>query len=186
MRKNKIKILVGGFLVCIIAYYVVKKTLSNSSEHHECSDNQVNWLIEESEVSSSGRRIQTNFDVMDFEGFDNNLELDIFRHRAFLVPNIVHLIYLNLDEIKFYQCINIYSIFLNQKPEKIYIHCDRCEFSGFYWDQLNSIEEIKRMLVINKIDRHDTIFGQRVRWIQHRLSKVNLIPAHLILNNIFF
>lgn len=107
-----------------------------------------------------------SYDVLDFEGVDNN-EPNITRDKL-IVPNFIHLIYLNLNSIKFYQLVNIYSIFLNQKPDRIYIHCDQCAFTGKYWDQLNSIAEVKNILVINKVNDRKTIFGKKIGWIQHR------------------
>lgn len=106
--------------------------------------------------------------IIDFEGYDNNKE----PFPEYIVPNFIHLVYLNLNEIKFYQCVNIYSIFLNQKPERIYIHCDKCDFKGYYWDQLNSIEEIRKILIVNRVPDKKTIFGKEFGWIQHRLDNI--------------
>ena len=56
-------------------------------------------------------------DCLDFEGFDNDNGTD-----KLIVQNIVHLIYLNQTELKYYQAINIFSIYNNHKPSLIYIH----------------------------------------------------------------
>jgi hypothetical protein len=106
------------------------------------------------------------YELIDFEGYDNSGDVPPFD--TFIVPNYIHLIYLKINEIKFYQMVNIYSMFLNQKPTRIYIHCDVCDFHGRYWEQLYSIEEIKKILIFNKIRQHYTIFGVPVRWIEHR------------------
>ena len=103
-------------------------------------------------------------DFIDFEGFDNNRD----KFCTPIIPNFIHLIYLNKNEMKFYEIVNIYSIFLRQKPDRIYIHCDLCDFKGYYWEKLNSIEEIKKIIVINQILKLDTIFGKKVKWIHHR------------------
>jgi len=109
----------------------------------------------------------TDYDIIDFEGFDNETGLDYN-----IIPNIVHLLYLNTTNVSFYQAVNIYSIFLNQNPDKIYMHCDNCSFHGHYWNQINSIIELKRKLVIHKIPFHDTIFGQKYGWVHHHRSDV--------------
>ena len=172
-NSDKIKYIILAFfsavIVSILAISIYRWLFNSSSTlvSSRClkTSSEINRLIEWEK--SDEKNLATNYDALDFEGFDNNAELDVF-HRRLLVPNYIHLIYLNIEEIEFYQCVNIYSIFLNQKPDKIFIHCNRCDFGGFYWDQLNSIEEVKRILVINKIDHHKTIFGHKVRWIQHR------------------
>jgi hypothetical protein len=112
----------------------------------------------------------SDYDMFDFEGFDNQTGSD-----RLIVPNIVHLIYLNSTEIKFYQAINIYSIFLNQKPEKIFIHCDNCSFSGHYWKQINSIKELSEVLKINQIPVKDKIFGIKYGYIEHRFYYLYII-----------
>jgi hypothetical protein len=101
-------------------------------------------------------------ELIDFEGFDNENGAN-----QSIVPNIVHLIYLNTTEISFYKAINIYSIFLNHNPEQIFLHCDNCSFHGHYWEQIISIKELKNKLVINQIPFHDTIFGAKFGWLNH-------------------
>ena len=103
-------------------------------------------------------------DVIDFEGFDNENGVN-----RTIVPNIVHLIYFNQVEMKFYQMINIFSIYLNSKPDYIYIHCDNCSFHGKYWQQLNQVKQIKQLLRIHKLNNGlDTIFGKQYGFIQHK------------------
>jgi hypothetical protein len=72
-------------------------------------------------------------DYLDFEGFDN-----VNGVNKSIVPNIVHLIYLNETNINFYQMICIFSIYFNHKPELIYFYCDDCSFHGKYWEQIKS------------------------------------------------
>ena len=103
-------------------------------------------------------------DFMDFEGFDNNKD----NFSSLIVPNYIHLIFLNKNEFKFYEYVNIFAIFLNQKPDRIYLHCDLCDFKGRYWEEMNSIEELRKIFVINRIPTRDTIFGTKAGWIHHR------------------
>ena len=98
-----------------------------------------------------------DYDFFDFEGFDNNDENA--NHTRIIVPNIVHLVYLGGKEIAFYQMINIFSIFLNQRPDKIYIHCDNCTFTGRYWNEILSVGELRDMIVLKQVAYHNTIYG---------------------------
>ena len=106
-----------------------------------------------------------DYDFYDFEGFNNSDEKANFTR--IIVPNIVHIVYLQFTEIKFYQMVNIFSIFLNHKPDKLYIHCDDCSFHGKYWDQIQSVRELVKIIVLKKVDKHDTVFGVKTI-INHR------------------
>lgn len=106
-------------------------------------------------------------EILDFESFDNQNG-----SMTFIVPNIVHLLYLNTTTLKFYQAINIYSIYLNHRPDLIYIHCDLCSFRGHFWSEINSISDLKQRLRINQITFKDTIFGVKYGWVNHHRSDV--------------
>jgi hypothetical protein len=104
-------------------------------------------------------------DNLDFEGFDNINGVNMS-----IVPNIVHLIYLNETKIKFYQMICIFSIYFNHNPELIYFHCDDCSFHGKYWEQIKSNKGLWSIIKIHKIPLVYTLFGIR-SWINnHRLD----------------
>ena len=96
---------------------------------------------------------------LDFLGFDN-----INGVNKSIVPNIVHLIYLNETKIKFYQMICIFSIYFNHKPELIYFHCDDCSFHGKYWEQIRSYKELWSIIKIHKIPYKEKIFGKKYGW----------------------
>jgi hypothetical protein len=112
-----------------------------------------------------------DYDMVEFEGFDNKNGSSY----SFVVPNLVHLIYLNMSEIKFYQAISLYSIYLNQKPDLILIHCDRCNFTGFYWQQMNSINDLRNRIVLKNINTENTIFGKKYGWLTHRSDVLRLL-----------
>jgi hypothetical protein len=101
-------------------------------------------------------------DIIDFEGFDNVKGADYN-----IVPNIVHLLYLQETQIKFFQLINIYSIYLNHRPNYIYIHCDKCDFEGKYYEKLKSYKDLWRIVRFKKIPYKETIFGVKYGWINH-------------------
>ena len=93
-------------------------------------------------------------DYLDFEGFDNEKGVN-----KSIVPNMVHLVYLNATKIKFYQMICIFSIYFNHKPELIYFHCDNCSFHGQYWEKIKSHKGLWNIIKIHKIPTRNTIFG---------------------------
>jgi hypothetical protein len=121
-------------------------------------------------------------DIFDFEGFDNKEN----GSSEYIVPNIVNLLYLRTSEIKFYQAVCIYSIYLNQKPDVIYLHCDKCNFSGHYWKEMNSISDLRKRIRVNKIDFHDTIFGVKYGWINHHRSDVYRLLALTNFGGMYF
>lgn len=68
-----------------------------------------------------------------------------------LVPNIVHIMLLDQTDIRFYQIVNIYSIYFNQKPSQIYIHCNKCNFKGKYFNELKENNEIWSIISFRRI-----------------------------------
>ena len=117
---------------------------------------------------------------IDFEKFDNINGTD-----HFIVPNIVHLIYLGKLNFEFGQMIALYSIFLNQSPDKIYIHCDVCEFNSRFWSTLNRTKCLGERVVFKRIKNYDTIFGVKAGYIQHRYYIYHVIQLVLLSFEIF-
>ena len=143
---------------------------SHYSTSNKRVEKQQSISIQNSEVKYSSQNCTKSLidDFMDFEGFDNNKD----NFSSLIVPNYIHLIFLNKNEFKFYEYVNIYAVFLNQKPDRIYLHCDLCDFKGRYWEEMNSIEELRKIFVINRIPTRDTIFGTKAGWIHHRFITV--------------
>lgn len=103
-------------------------------------------------------------EIIDFEDFDH-----INGHPTPIVPNIVHLLYLNNPIIDFDQMICILSIFLNHGPDKIYLHCSDCSFTGKYFEAIQSNKDLWKRIVIHPVKYHKTIFGQAYSkgWAQY-------------------
>ena len=155
------KLLVIKFLLIFSIFSVLLFTVFL---RYSTAEVQQGILIQKSEYNTENYTKSLIDDFMDFEGFDNNRE----NFSSLIVPNYIHLIFLNKNEFKFYEYVNIYAVFLNQKPDRIYLHCDLCDFKGRYWEEMNSIEELRKIFVINRIPTHNTIFGKKVGWIHHR------------------
>ncbi|CAF0723013.1 unnamed protein product [Brachionus calyciflorus] len=165
IRKNFLTISIFSFL--IICILLLKFPLSEKLNENESNEKIAPRIIEASTETLEEKLLKSLYkfsynQFIDFENFNNRKG-----SRKFIIPNVVHLLYLNTNEIKFYQAINIYSIFLNQNPDFILIHCNDCKFSGHYWEQINSIKELKDKIILNKIKFHETIFGQEYGWIEH-------------------
>ena len=100
--------------------------------HYYHSFNEVEKLSvqKSNEVRAYNEHIHTNRiqELIDFEGFDNQNGTS---HP--IIPNIAHYIFLNKPTIEFYHMVNIFSLFFNHRPEKIYFHCDYCSFTGKFF-----------------------------------------------------
>ena len=93
-------------------------------------------------------------EIIDFEGFDNEIGLN-----ETIIPNIVHLIYFQHTVLRFYQLVNIFSIYFNHRPDFIYIHCDNCTFEGKYFNILKGYKEIWSLIKFYQVEPKETIFG---------------------------
>ncbi|XP_070396494.1 uncharacterized protein [Dermacentor albipictus] len=49
-----------------------------------------------------------------------------------IVPDILHLVRYNATEVDFIDVVAFRSMYLNHRPEKIYVHCSPCGFQGNY------------------------------------------------------
>ena len=85
-------------------------------------------------------------EFIDFEGFDNQNGTS---HP--IIPNIVHYLFLDKPTIEFYHMVNIFSLFFNHRPEKIYFHCDDCSFTGKFFEALKSNKELWSLIDIHHI-----------------------------------
>lgn len=146
-----------GILFILVVYYslsfaIINRNIPTILIKPSSKDKSNGYEIK---IENSPSDVDYNF--FDFEGFDNNDEKA--NHTRIIVPNIVHLVYLGVIEITFYQMINIFSIFLNQRPDKIYIHCDNCTFTGRYWNEILSVGELRDMIVLKQVAQHNTIYG---------------------------
>lgn len=115
-------------------------------------------IIQKPNVSNNRYELEIveNDDFIDFEDFNNTNGLDYD-----IIPNIVHLLYLNQPYLRFFEMVNIFSIFFNHKPDKIYFHCDNCSFSGKYFNVIRNYPDLWNIISIHKIPFHKTIFRKK-------------------------
>jgi len=137
LNRLKAKNLILRFFLAVACFYLI---------------NYVAFTSKFSFISSNPDKIEKA--IIDFEGFDfrNGLNQTI-------IPNIVHLLFINKTEIKFYEFVNILSIFFHHKPDNIYIHCDDCSFKGKYFEILQKNKELWSIIRLLKITFKNKIFG---------------------------
>lgn len=152
---NRIQINIKRLLTIILLIVLIIEILifikSNSSKSNL---NQFTANINNRSNSKEINAIQMSQDLIDFEGFDH-----INGAPEPIIPNIVHLLYLQQPYIKFDQLVNILSIYFNHKPDFIYIHCDNCSFTGKYFEILRNYRIVWKMIKFYKIPFKKTIFG---------------------------
>ena len=115
-----------------------------------------------------------NKNLINFENFNNNTGLGDLDD--YIVPNIIHYVHLNQAEIKFPLFLSILSVWLNQKPEFIYFHCNKCNYKGKYWDEINRLKKLRSIIKIKQIFKFDpNIFNKTAGWIHHKSDVVRLL-----------
>jgi hypothetical protein len=78
----------------------------------------------------------------------------------FIVPNIVHYVLLNENQINFVHYLSFKSVLNVQKPDKVMIHCNCDHMEGYHWNQLNNeFKDFQNKVMIRKIERPALIFG---------------------------
>jgi hypothetical protein len=118
-----------------------------------------NIVIEiRSKPYASSRKQIIESDLIDFEGFDN-----VHGSPEYIVPNIIHFVFLNRSDIRFTEMINIFAAYLNQKPESICIHCDNCLFFGKYWLMIEQKKELFSIIKLIRLPKLQyAIFGKAI------------------------
>ena len=154
MRKIKVFLSYSIIAIIIISGYIsIKLTLNRRVINTEKTLDHSNLIIKESKVKDDSS-FQLNEDIIDFENFDYKNGVD-----KAIIPNIVHYLFLNDPNIRFYHFINILTAYFNHQPDFIYFHCDNCSFSGKYLDSLRNFKELWSIIKFYKIPFHKTVFG---------------------------
>ena len=103
-------------------------------------------------------------DILHFEGFDNE-NASLTRPR--IVPNVVHLLFMNKTALRFHEMICLLSIYMNHRPDRIIIHCENCSFTGYYWDKALAYENMSKVVRLHRIPVYRTIYNQQIQWLEH-------------------
>ncbi|PSN54196.1 hypothetical protein C0J52_03532 [Blattella germanica] len=97
-----------------------------------------------------------------FKGFDNETGT---KNGTYIVPNIIHFIFLEESYITYVAALCILAAFKHQQPEKVLLHTDVKEFKGPHWEKLKKTEGL--VIEVKKIEVPKEIFGQKLGHIWH-------------------
>lgn len=121
--------------------------------------------------------------LKDFDGFDNQTGAN-----KFIVPNIVHYIRLNKKSWTFVEYICLRSVYVNQRPDFIFIHTNILNgFKGKYWKWIQEEVDLKSRLIAVPVQLPSEVFGQKFNpnWRIHHGSDVIRIQALMKYGGIF-
>lgn len=91
--------------------------------------------------------------------FENETESEDGRY---IVPNYVHFLRYDKEELSFADVVCIYSALKNQKPDILFIHTNRY-LKGKYWDVLMRDRRYKEVIRVKRAPLTQCIFGIRMR-----------------------
>lgn len=100
-------------------------------------------------------------EILDFEGFDNKNGLN-----DFIIPNIVHYLIDNQTEMSSIHLLSILSVWLYQKPSKIYIHAKEFKIKPDFLNIIN-ILGIKSIIKIQLFKQKENIFETKIKYKEH-------------------
>ena len=99
--------------------------------------------------------------ISKLENFSFNLNETGFGFN--IVPNIVHYVLFTVHEVEFGHFISLLSVLKNQKPEKVYIHCDCSQLSGDYYQRVLRVANKTNIpIIVRTIERSTQIFGKNL------------------------
>jgi hypothetical protein len=98
--------------------------------------------------------------LMDFGGFDNETGRSF--DGRFIVPNLIHYIRFNKTTFTFVDYVCLRSAYIQQKPDRIYLHTnvDESNFTGLYWKRIRAEPDLYGRIVLQPIDLPSEIFNQ--------------------------
>jgi len=92
-----------------------------------------------------------------------------------IVPNIVHYVLLDYNQIDFIHYLSFKSVLNVQKPDKVMIHCNCDELKGNYWNRLkNEFKDFNNTIIIRRIEKTGHIFGVKFANVWHESDIVRI------------
>jgi hypothetical protein len=155
---------------------------SNCSEYKNL--NNLNTSV--TKVEDKNSKILNSFDTKDSEWlFDLEAKSEWFPegvigdnitgYPKLIVPNIIHYVLLDDNQINFIHYISFKSVLNVQKPDKVMIHCNCDELEGNYWNRLkNEFEDFNNKVIIRRIEKTGHIFGVKFNNIWHESDIVRI------------
>ena len=91
-------------------------------------------FVYKTQIYSNVNEVQNQWQTISINeiSFDHN----ITGYPINIVPNIVHYVLFSINEIQFGHFLSLLSVLRNQRPDKIYIHCDCHEIVGQYYKRV--------------------------------------------------
>lgn len=104
--------------------------------------------------------VDDNHLLVDFDGFDN--ETGQNWGGRLIVPNLIHYIRFNKTAFSFVEYVCLRSAYVQQQPERIYLHTnvDESNFTGIYWKWIRAESDLYRRIVVLPIQLPSDIFDQ--------------------------
>ena len=90
-----------------------------------------------------------------------------------VVPNMVHYILFDVEDISFVHFVSLLSVMKNHKPDLIYIHCNCDQLSGDYYERaLRIANKTNTQIIVRTIERLTQIFGRKLsrKWLNWHSS----------------
>ena len=96
------------------------------------------------------------------------LENNVDGYKELIVPNIVHYLLLDYNDINFAHYLSFKSVLNIQKPEKIMIHSNYNKLEGKYWMKLkDEYKDLNNIVIMKKIEVREKVFGVKFSNIWH-------------------
>ena len=154
LSKNQILIYIFIIIFSINLYQFIRNNLFDKNKY-----NYYNNVIE---VNRKQRPVNQKLSIANFDNF--HFEPNITGYPFNIVPNIVHYVLFTLHEIQFSHFLSFLSVLRNQRPEKIYIHCDcyKLDENEYYKRLMDIINKTSTQLVVRYMERPSEIFGQKL------------------------
>ena len=177
-RINLVRILLLFLLlVFILAIFLVKDNYRLKTE-----------LSFEKSFRTFDKNLKNNFNLNEETNKKFSNEFNRIGAPFDIVPNIVHYVLFTVHEIQFSHFISFLSVLKNQKPDRIYIHCDCTQLFGTFYERvLRVANKTNTQIIIRTIERPTEIFGQKLseKWLNWHSSDITRIRVLLEFGGIY-
>ena len=111
-----------------------------------------------------------------FSGFNNETGAP---NGEYIVPNIVHFLFFDIQELSFVDVVCVLAAFKKQRPENIYLHTNRAGFKGHHWEKLKSTPGLR--ILVKNVTLPEKIFGQKFSASYHRWHAGDVVRIKILM-----
>ncbi len=195
MKVKYILVFVSVIQLIIILLFINCYKICYSVDQLDSSELKDSKIFDSSNIINEFKnsKILNSFDTKDSEWlFDLEAKSEWFPegvigdnirgYPKLIVPNIVHYVLLDYNQIDFIHYLSFKSVLNVQKPDKVMIHCNCDKLEGNYWNRLkNEIKEFKNKVIIRRVKKTGHIFGVKFANVWHESDIVrNRVSIYLI------